>query len=46
MYYFLFCKENIRFDFDDELKIGDVKYDDLTKIAIKVQLFCRLPYKI
>ena len=26
-------------DFDDELKIGDVRYDDMTKITIKVQLF-------
>ena len=33
-------------DFDDELKIGDVRYDDMTKITIKVQLFWRLPYEI
>ena len=26
-------------DFDDELKIGDVRYDNMTKITIKVQLF-------
>ena len=26
-------------DFDDELKIGDVRYKHLTKITIKVQLF-------
>ena len=26
-------------DFDDELKIGDVRYGNLTKITIKVQLF-------
>ena len=26
-------------DFDDELKIGDVRYDNLTKITIKGQLF-------
>ena len=26
-------------DFDDELKIGDVRYDKITKITIKVQLF-------
>ena len=26
-------------DFDDELKIGDVSYDNMTKITIKVQLF-------
>ena len=32
-------------DFDDELKIGDVRYDNMTKITIK-QLFCRLPYEI
>ena len=31
--------KNIRFDFDDELKIGDVRYKHLTKITIKVQLF-------
>ena len=26
-------------DFDDELKIEDVRYDNMTKITIKVQLF-------
>ena len=26
------------------LKIGDVWYDNMTKITIKVQLFWRLPY--
>ena len=26
-------------DFDDELKIGDVRYDNMTKITIKQQLF-------
>ena len=26
-------------DFDGELKIGDVRYDNITKITIKVQLF-------
>ena len=26
-------------DFDDELKVGDVRYDDMTKITIRVQLF-------
>ena len=26
-------------DFDDELKIGDIRYDNITKITIKVQLF-------
>ena len=28
--YLLDYKKNIRFDFDDELKIGDVRYDDMT----------------
>ena len=28
--YFLVYKKNIRFDFDDELKIGDVGYKHLT----------------
>ena len=32
-------------DFDDELRIGDVRYDNMTKITIKVQLFWRLPYE-
>ena len=32
-------KIHIRFDFDNELKIGDVRYKHLTKITIKVQLF-------
>ena len=32
-------QKNIRFDFDDELKIGDVRYDNMTKKTIKVQLF-------
>ena len=32
-------QKNIRFDFDDELKIGDVRYKHLTQITIKVQLF-------
>ena len=26
-------------DFDDELKIGDVRYDNMTKITIKQQTF-------
>ena len=26
-------------DFDGELKTGDVRYDNMTKITIKVQLF-------
>ena len=32
-------------EFDDKLKIGDVRYDDMTKITIKVQLFWRLSYE-
>ena len=36
--YFLVCKKK-PVDFDDELKIGDVRYDNMTKITIKVQLF-------
>ena len=34
-----FSKKKYPVDFDDELKIGDVRYDDMTKITIKVQLF-------
>ena len=37
--YLLDYKKNIRFDFADELKIRDVRYDNMTKITIKVQLF-------
>ena len=37
--YFLVCKKKQPVDFDDELEIGDVRYDNLTKITIKVQLF-------
>ena len=33
-------------DFDDELKIGDVRYDKMTSITIKVQLFWRLPFEM
>ena len=33
-------------DFDGELKTGDVRYDNMTKITIKVQLFWRLPYEL
>ena len=33
-------------DFDDELKIGDVWYDNMIKITIKVHLFLRLPYEM
>ena len=32
-------------DFDDELRIGDVRYKHLTQITITVQLFWRLPYE-
>ena len=35
-----------RFDFSDELKVGDVRYKHLTQITIKVQLFWRLPYEM
>ena len=37
--YFLVCNKKTRFDFADELKIGDVRYKHLTQITIKVQLF-------
>ena len=30
MYFLVYKKKNIRFDFDDELKIGDVRYKHLT----------------
>ena len=46
IYYFLVCKKKKPVDFDDELKIGDVRYDNMTKITIKVQLFWRLPYEM
>ena len=36
--YFLVGKKK-PVDFDDELKTGDVRYDNLIKITIKVQLF-------
>ena len=45
-YYLLDYKKNIRFDFDDELKIRDVRYKHLTKIIIKVQLFWRLSFEM
>ena len=32
-------------DFDDELEIGDVRYDNMTQITIKEQLFWRLSYE-
>ena len=41
-----FAKKKKPVDFDDELKIGDVWYDNMTKITIKVQLFWRLPYEM
>ena len=37
--YFLLCNKKSRFDFADELKVGDVRYKHLTQITIKVQLF-------
>ena len=37
--YLLVCKKKKPVDFDDELKIGDVRYDNISKITIKVQLF-------
>ena len=36
--YFHVCKKK-PVDFDDELKIGDVRYVNIIKITIKVQLF-------
>ena len=30
LYYFLLRNKKSRFDFDDELKIGDVRYDNMT----------------
>ena len=39
VFYFLVCNKKSRFDFADELKIGDVRYKHLTQITIKVQLF-------
>ena len=44
--YFLVCNKKSRFDFADELKIGDVRYKHLTQITIKVQLFWRLSYEM
>ena len=44
--YFLLCNKKSRFDFADELKVGDVRYKHLTKITIKVELFWRLPYEM
>ena len=31
--------QQVRFDFANELKIGDVRYKHLTQLLIKVQLF-------
>ena len=36
--YFLVCKKK-PVNFDDELNIGDVRYDNIIKITIKIQLF-------
>ena len=36
-WYFLVCKKKRLFK--HKLKIGDVRYDNMTKITIKVQLF-------
>ena len=44
--YFLLCNKKSRCDFDDKLKVGDVRYKHLTQITIKVQLFWRLPYEM
>ena len=44
--HFLLSNKNIRFGFDDELKIRDVRYKHLILIAIKVQLFWRLTYEM
>ena len=37
--YFLLCNKKSRCDFDDKLKVGNVRYKHLTQITIKVQLF-------
>ena len=44
--YFLLSNKKSRCDFDDKLKVGDVRYKHLTQITIKVQLFWRLPYEM
>ena len=44
--YFLLCNIKSRFDFADELKVGDVRYKHLTQITIKVQLFWLLAYEM
>ena len=44
--YFLVCqKKKVPFNFADKLKIEDVRYDNIIKITIKVQLFWRLLYE-
>ena len=43
--YFLVCKKK-PVDFDDEFKIVGARYNNMTKITIKVQLFWRLPYEM
>ena len=35
-----------RSNFDDDLKIGDVRYDNRIQVTIKVLLFWRLPYEM
>ena len=40
-----FAKKKKPVDFDDELRIGDVRYDNKIRITFKVQLFWRLPYE-
>ena len=44
--YFLVCKNIYQVDFDDELKIGDVRYDNMTLTTTKIQIFRRLPYEV
>ena len=41
-----FAKKKYPVDFDVELKIGDVRYDNMTKITIKIQLFWHLRYEM
>ena len=41
-----FAIKKSRFDFANELKIGDARYKHLTQITIKVQLFWRLLYEM
>ena len=36
MNYFLLCNKKSRCDFDDKLKVGDVRYKHLTQITITV----------